>query len=239
MADDPRLPLISATGFTKMGREVAQKVQRRLEKLHAPPDRDHQLLLRTLPRPGHPLWQNYQTNRLTLDRFGRRFGMRPDSGMSIRPVIKAPIAVQLNRIAFALYAGFFGSFLWRVHKNASVEGTAIFLGMIFFCVLGLFYSFIRARRSRWIMAVLGLLIPGLVFASLCFLEFSRPEGLADWFLSVLAALVYWFAIPIMLSLTLFKSIYNISFEKRGLVVDIRSAQKCLDYFKGADKARAA
>jgi hypothetical protein len=89
------------------------------------------------------------------------------------------------------------------------------------------------------MAVLGLLIPGLVFASLCFLEFSRPEGLADWFLSVLAALVYWFAIPIMLSLTLFKSIYNISFEKRGLVVDIRSAQKCLDYFKGADKARAA
>jgi len=35
--------------------------------------------------------------------------------------------------------------------------------MIFLGVLGLFYSCVRARRSRWIMAVLGLLIPGLVF----------------------------------------------------------------------------
>jgi amino acid transporter len=154
--------------------------------------------------------------------------------MNIWPVIKAPIAVQLNRIAFALYVGFFGSFLWRVHSIASVEGTAIFLGMIFFCVPGLFYSFVRARRSRWIMAALGLLIPGLVFTSMCLLEFSRPEGLSDWFLFVLAALVYWFAIPIMLALLLFKSIYNISFEKRGLVVDIGSAQKCLEYFTRAD-----
>ncbi len=33
MADDSRLPLISATGSTKMGREVAQKVQRRLGRV--------------------------------------------------------------------------------------------------------------------------------------------------------------------------------------------------------------
>jgi aldehyde dehydrogenase (NAD+) len=33
MAGDPRLPLISATGSTKMGREIAQKVQRRLGRV--------------------------------------------------------------------------------------------------------------------------------------------------------------------------------------------------------------
>jgi aldehyde dehydrogenase (NAD+) len=33
MASDPRLPLLSATGSTKMGREIAQKVQRRLGRV--------------------------------------------------------------------------------------------------------------------------------------------------------------------------------------------------------------
>ena len=152
--------------------------------------------------------------------------------------MRAPIAVQLNRIAFALYAGIFGSYLWRVHNIASVEGTAIFLAMMFFCVLGLFYSFIRARRSRWIMAVLGLLIPGLVFASMCFLEFSRPEGLWDWFQSVLIALFFWFGVPIMLALSLFWKI-SFSSKKRYLAAEINPSRKCAEYFAGACKERAA
>lgn len=154
--------------------------------------------------------------------------------MSILPVIKAPIAVQLNRIAFALYTAIFGLVLWRFRQIASVEGMAIFLCMFLFSVQGLVSSCIRARRSRWIMAVLGLLIPGLVFIMMCSL-WSRPDGWLDWLLSGFCALVTWFGVPIMLALALFKRICSISLDKKqGLAVDIRSAQSCSEYFKGSD-----
>jgi hypothetical protein len=185
-----------------------------------------------------PLRRNCQTNRLILDRFGRRFGVRTGLRMNIWPVIRAPIVVQLNRIAFAFYAAVFGSVLWRYRHTACLEGTEIFLCMFFSSVLAITSSCIRARRSRWIMAVLGLLIPGLVFASMCFLEFSRPEGLLDWFQCVLIALVLWFGVPIMLALSLF---WEISFSsiKRNLDVEINPSRKSAEYFTGADKARAA
>jgi peptidoglycan/LPS O-acetylase OafA/YrhL len=149
--------------------------------------------------------------------------------MNMWPVIKAPVAVQLNRIAFAIYTAVFGSYLWRVHRIASVEGTAIFLGMIFLSVLGLFYSCVRARRSRWIMAVLVVLIPGLVFTSTCLLAFTRPEGWTDWLVAVLTALLYWFATPILLALSLFKNFY-ITFRKLDMVVEFRPARKSNEYF---------
>ncbi|MGD0814378.1 MAG: hypothetical protein ABSA83_12295 [Verrucomicrobiota bacterium] len=152
--------------------------------------------------------------------------------MNIWPVIKAPIAVQLNRIAFTLYAAFFGACSWRIHRFAAVEGMAIFLCMFLFSVLGLISSFIRARRSRWIMAALDLLIPGIVFIGMCLMEWSRPEGWVDWLFSALVALVVWFGIPLSLALSLFKDICNIRFDKRmSLVFEIRSAQTCIDYFK--------
>ena len=154
--------------------------------------------------------------------------------MSIWPVIKAPIAVQLNRIAFAVYAVFFGWALWRFRHIASVKGTAIFLGMIFLSVLGLFDSCIRARRSRWIMAMLVLLIPGIFFIGLCLTVWSRPEVWLDWLLNGLVAIFVWFGIPITLALSLFMRLYKISSEKRGLAVDIRQSQKCIEYFKGSE-----
>jgi hypothetical protein len=155
--------------------------------------------------------------------------------MSIWPVIKAPIAVQLNRIAFALYAAVFGSALWRFHHTATVEGTAILLCMFYSSVLGLISSCIRARRSRWIMAALVLLIPGIVFIGMCFMEWSRPEGWLDWLFSGLFGLVGWFGIPIALALSLFKNLHNISFDKmRGILIDIRSNQFATEYFKGSD-----
>ena len=155
--------------------------------------------------------------------------------MNIRPVIKAPVAVQLNRIAFAIYTWFFASFLWSVRRAASVEGTAFFLGMIFLSVLGLFYSCIRARRSRWIMTVLVILIPGLVIASTCLLEFSRPEGWWDWLTAVLIVFFCWLGVPILLALSLFKNIY-ITFRKLDMVVEFRPARKSIEYFTGSDGA---
>jgi peptidoglycan/LPS O-acetylase OafA/YrhL len=153
--------------------------------------------------------------------------------LEIWPVIKAPVAVQLNRIAFALYAAFLGSFLWRIHHTASMEGTAIFLCMFLFSVLGLVSSCIRARRSRWIMAAVGLLIPGIVFIGMCLMEWSRPEGWLEWLFSGLFALVIWFGIPIVLALSLFKDIHSISTDKKqGLMGEIRSAQSCIEYFQG-------
>jgi hypothetical protein len=154
--------------------------------------------------------------------------------MNIGPVIKAPIAVQLNRIAFAIYAGFFASPLWRYRHVASGEGAAILLGMVFLSVLGHFYSCIRARRSRWIMAVLGLLIPGIFWTGMCLMEFSSPEGFWDWLLQGLFALFAWFSIPISLALSLFTSIHRVSFDKKlALDVHIGASQNYLEYFTSA------
>jgi hypothetical protein len=152
--------------------------------------------------------------------------------MSIWPVIKAPIAVQLNRIAFATYAGFFGYGLWRFRHTASVMGTATFLGMFFLSLFGLFYSCVRARRARWIMAVLGLLIPGLVFVGMCCMEWSRPEGWWEWLFTGLYALAVWFGIPIMLAVSLFLKLLKISVNKKLTIsVNISADQMATDFFK--------
>jgi peptidoglycan/LPS O-acetylase OafA/YrhL len=153
--------------------------------------------------------------------------------MNIWPVIKAPIAVQLNRIAFAIYTIFFGSYLWRVHRFASVEGTAIFLGMIFLSVLGLFYSCIRARRARWVMAVLVVLIPGLVITAMCLMEFSRPDGWLDWLMAGVFVFVGWLGVPILLALSLFTNI-SIASGKKSLALEFKISRESIAYFTGAD-----
>jgi hypothetical protein len=150
-------------------------------------------------------------------------------------VIKAPVAVNLNRAAFAVYAAFFGWALWRFRHTASLEGTAIFLSMFFGSILGLVSSGVRARRSRWIMAALGILIPGAVFVGMCCMEWSRPEGWFDWLWSTLFALVVWFGIPIMLCLSLFMDIHGISSDKKsGFAVEVRFSKVCAEHFNGKD-----
>ena len=58
------------------------KRQRRLEKLHAPPNRDHQLLLRSAFGPGHP-----------LRRIGGAIG-RPNPGLASQPCWEAPSGLK-------------------------------------------------------------------------------------------------------------------------------------------------
>lgn len=118
-------------------------------------------------------------------------------------VIKAPLGVQLNRLAFLLYAIFFAWPLWCFRHTISVSGLVIFSSFVFCSLLGLGYSFIRVGRSRWILAVLGLVIPIVFWTSMCLMEFSRPAWW-EWPFGAMFALVVWFGIPIMLAVSLFR-----------------------------------
>jgi hypothetical protein len=122
--------------------------------------------------------------------------------MSILPVINAPLGVQLNRVAFLIYSLVFAWPIWRWGHAIAVSGHLIFDGFIFCSLLGLFYSFIRARRSRWFLAVLGILIPA-AFWSLMLPQFSRPAWW-EWPIDVAIVLFVWMGIPIMLVTSLFR-----------------------------------
>jgi len=122
--------------------------------------------------------------------------------MNILRVIKAPLGVQLNRTAFLIYGLVFSWPIWRWGHTIAVSGHLIFEGFIFCSLLGLFYSCICARRSRWILAVLGILIPA-VFWCLMLPEFSRPAWW-EWPFDVVLVLVVWMGIPILLVTSLFR-----------------------------------
>jgi|GEM_PF-3674706 hypothetical protein len=123
--------------------------------------------------------------------------------MKIWLTFKAPLGVQLNRLAFILYALFFFWPVWKSRHTASVSGTVLLLIMVFFSLLGLFYTSVRALHSKWILAILGILIPAVFWSSMCLLEFSRPEEWWEWPLDLLMVGA-WFAIPIALAMILFR-----------------------------------
>src|SRR5208283_3169806 len=118
--------------------------------------------------------------------------------MSVSSFIKAPLGVQLNRAAFLLYAIFFSWPLWYFRQVIAVGGLLTFYSFVFCSLLGLGYSFIRVRRSRWIIAVLDLAIPG-AFWALMLPEFSRPTAWWDWVLCTVVVLGLWFGFPILLA----------------------------------------
>jgi uncharacterized integral membrane protein len=122
--------------------------------------------------------------------------------MSVLRVIKAPLGVQLNRAAFLIYAVFFSWPWWHFRHTIVASGLVIFGSFIFCSLFGLSYSFIRIRRSRWIMAVLGLAIPA-AFWTLMLSEFSRPAWW-EWPLDTVLVLVVWMGIPILLTISLFR-----------------------------------
>lgn len=122
--------------------------------------------------------------------------------MNIVRIIKAPLGVQLNRLAFGIYAAFFGWPMWTSRHFMVFSGWVIFGSFVFCSLLGFAYTFIPVRRSRWILAVLGLVIPAAFWAGMCLLEFSRPEWW-EWPLDILV-LSCWFCIPTILAVLLFR-----------------------------------
>ena len=123
--------------------------------------------------------------------------------MSVLPAIKAPLGVQLNRVAFLVYAIFFAWPLWHFRHTVAVSGLVIFGSFVFCSLLGLGYSFVRVSRSRWILAVLGLVIPGAFWTTMSLMFFSRPAWW-EWPLVVVLILVGWMGIPILLAVSLFR-----------------------------------
>jgi peptidoglycan/LPS O-acetylase OafA/YrhL len=119
--------------------------------------------------------------------------------MSILPVIKAPLAVQLYRIAFAVCVIYFGSLVWRERRIGSFVGLLELQTFTFFSLLGLIYTCIRARRSRWILAVLGILIPAVILAAMLWVVFSHPAWW-EWPFLVLM----FFTVPVTLAVSLFR-----------------------------------
>jgi len=123
--------------------------------------------------------------------------------MSILPLFKAPLGVQLNRVTFTIYAAFFAWPLWNFRHTASVSGVIVFSSFVVCSLLGLGYTFVRVRRSRWILAVLGLVIPAVFWSGMISMEFSRPARW-EWPFDILFALTGWFGIPILLAVSLFR-----------------------------------
>jgi hypothetical protein len=119
--------------------------------------------------------------------------------MSILPVIKAPLAVQLYRVAFAAFAVYVGSFVWQFRRIGSVEGLLELEGLLFFGLLGFVYTFVRARRSQWVLALLGILIPAVTFAMMQWLVFSWP---AWWEWPIILLMI--FTVPVTLAVSLFR-----------------------------------
>lgn len=123
--------------------------------------------------------------------------------MSVLRAIKTPLGVQLNRAAFLVYAIFFAWPLWHFRHTVALSGLVILGSFVFCSLLGLGCSFIRFSRSRWILAVLGLLIPAAFWASMSLMEFSRPAWW-EWLFDAVLILVVWMGIPIMLAVSLFR-----------------------------------
>lgn len=122
--------------------------------------------------------------------------------MGILLFTKAPLAVQLNRVVFSIYAVLFGWPIWCFRHTIVLSGWAIFSSFVFCSLLGLGYTFIRLRRSRWILAFLGLIIPAAFWTSMCLMEFSRPVWW-EWPFDVLV-LVLWFGYPVLMAVSLFR-----------------------------------
>jgi hypothetical protein len=111
--------------------------------------------------------------------------------MQVLPIIKAPLVVQLNRAAFVFYFAVWGWFLWRFHLaiwNGGIENSVFLFGTALCSLLGFFYSFIRARRSRWILAILVTFIsPTFVFTGSMFAGSITP-WMSGWPLDTLMIL---------------------------------------------------
>lgn len=123
--------------------------------------------------------------------------------MSISPLIKAPLGVQLNRIAFGIYATFFGWPMWLTRHFMILSGFVIFGSFVFCSLLGFAYTFIRLPRSRWVLAILGLAIPAAFWTSMCITVFSTPVGW-EWPFFILFALIVWLGLSAVLAALLFK-----------------------------------
>jgi hypothetical protein len=119
--------------------------------------------------------------------------------MNILPVIRAPWVIQLYRVAFATCAVYSGSSVWQWRRIGSLDGLLVLLAFTFFSLIGLIYTCVRARRSRWFLAILGILIPGALLIGMVWLVLSRP---AWWEWPVVFFVV--FALPVTLAVSLFR-----------------------------------
>jgi len=119
--------------------------------------------------------------------------------MSILPVIKAPLAVQLYRFGFAACTYYVGSYVWRFHRTGSFDGLLEMQGYTFLNLLGFIYTFVRARRSQWVLAILGILIPAVALAVMLWLVFSWP---AWWEWPIILPFI--FTMPVILAVSLFR-----------------------------------
>jgi len=119
--------------------------------------------------------------------------------VSTSSIIKVPLGVQLNRMAFALCAVVFAWLIWHFRHDIGLKGWLMFGSFIFCSLLGLIYSCVRARWSRLVLVILDLLIPLLFWV--CF--FAPPPHWWQWLIQIPAFCIP-FIIPALLAWTLFK-----------------------------------
>jgi hypothetical protein len=107
--------------------------------------------------------------------------------MNILPIIKAPLAVQVYRCFFAACLVYFGSFIRLLHHDCPPSGILVLTGFPSCSLVGMLATCIRVSLSRWILAILGFLIPGVVFGALLF--WSYHAGWWDWLFGALFGLL--------------------------------------------------
>jgi hypothetical protein len=106
--------------------------------------------------------------------------------MSILSVIKAPVTVQLYRCFFAVSLIYFGSFLRLLHHGSPLSGILVIASFPFCSLVGLIAACIPVHFSRWIMAILGVLILSVAFGGLFF--FTLPD---EGWLDTVGGVVLW------------------------------------------------
>jgi hypothetical protein len=121
--------------------------------------------------------------------------------MIISPVMKAPWVIQVYRCFFLVCVIYFGSYLQLLHHGSPVSGILVLGGLPLCSLLGFLATCIRVPASRWVLSIVGILIPGSV--SIAIFTVTRHDDWGDW-LFIPFFFFIWLALPVCGAIILFK-----------------------------------
>jgi hypothetical protein len=116
------------------------------------------------------------------------------------PGIKAPWPIQAYRCFFTACLVYFGSYLRLLHHDSPLSGILVLGSFPLGSLLGLLATCIRVPASRWVLSVVGILIPGAVSFGIF------VSGHRDWSDLLFSPFFFfiWLALPFCGSIILFR-----------------------------------
>jgi hypothetical protein len=121
--------------------------------------------------------------------------------MNISPVIKAPWAIQVYRCFFVVCFIYFSPYLRLIHHDSPVSRILFLIGIPLCSLLGFLATCIRVPASRWVLSILGILIPG--FLSVVIFTVTRHD---DWVDRLFIPFFFfiWLVLPVCGAIILFR-----------------------------------